>query len=1069
MKTTLTIGSHDFYLLRNPLCSIDELLAFNDTVNAGDRAAFEERLRSRFADPLFQEAIYVASPELYREFEKWLNQETAAGKDSEQLLLTLYKYYHRMGSRCTPYGLFAGCSVGTLTDEPTAVRFDESARYRKHSRLDMNYVAELAEAICQDPGVKAQLRYFPNTSLYRLGDKLRYVEFRLKNKQRSYFLSSLVRTDYLDTILTAAQQGAYRRDLAQSLVSATITLDEALNFVDDVIASQVLVSELEPTVTGREFYEVLLERLGQFDNCESVTQKLLEIKTLLQDQRDDPHKYISLNKLINSSFTHTNAKDLIQTDLFFQTTRNQINESVTNVLTRDFDKLFVLSSRNANPTLESFKKRFYERYEEQEIPLLLVLDAETGIGYGEVSGSRADHLPLIDDLIFPTNAKKATAAWEKADRFKFEAFKKTIACGRQSLELTDADLAALATTTGEVRIPDSFFLFGSLLANSPEALDQGQFQFSLMSCNGPSAVNLLGRFCHGSESLTRQVKECIAYEEQHNPDAIYAEVVHLPEARIGNILMRPTLRQYEIPYLGTASVEAENVIPLDDLMVSVPYGSRIVLRSKKHNKEVIPRLTSAHNFHRGLAIYKFLCDLQAYGLNSSVFWDWGLLSDQSFLPRVTYKHVILSKAQWRFSLDEMPELADKKTDFFARFQTLRQERQMPRYVTLVEADNELLIDLESQYACQILRDKLRKRRKALLAEFLGTPENCFVSDAAGRYTNELIIPYRKFHTASSRTATKPPQPIPVRRVFAPGSEWLYLKLYAGTKTAERLLTSAIKPLTEQLLTAGVINKWFFIRYRDTDEHLRLRLHSGTDERFYKKAMEAAYDVLQPYLQDGLIYKLQTDTYQREIERYGVGTIALTEDLFFNDSVAIVNVLDMLEGDAGESYRWRLALRGIHMLLEDCQYALPDKHRLITQMRDNFYREFGGGTPLMVQLNDKYRAHSKEIQRFMNPEHDEENGITEAIDMFQVRSVQNQRVVRDIFAVQHSHADALRPDDLMPSYIHMFVNRMFISNQRAHELVIYHYLSKYYESMIARSKAKPVRQVALAQAELIVNS
>ncbi|WP_020607100.1 lantibiotic dehydratase [Spirosoma spitsbergense] len=1063
MKTTLTIGSHDFYLLRNPLCSIDELLAFNDAINAGDRKTFEETLRSRFTSPLFREAIYVASPDLYREFDKWLNQDNTAGKDSEQLLLTLYKYYHRMGSRCTPYGLFAGCSAGKLTPKPTAIYFDESAKYRKHSRLDMNYVAELAESICQDPAVKAQLRYFPNTSLYRLGDKLRYVEFRLKNKHRSYFLSSLSNTDYLDSVLTAAKQGAYRQELAQTLVSDEISIDEALTFIDDIIASQVLVSELEPTVTGPEFYDVLLHKLEQIETSKETAQKLREIKELLQDQQDDPTKYRNLTTLINTSFVHTNAKDLIQTDLFFNTTQNQLNESVTQTLTQDLDKLFILSRRNTNSNLDTFKKRFYDRYEEQEVPLLLVLDAESGIGYGDVAGSRADHLPLIDDLVLPAGDKKSTVAWDKADKFKFDAYKKVIAHGQQHLTLTDADLNILGSPAEKRQIPDSFFVFGTLLANSAEALDQGTFQFNLSACSGPSAVNLLGRFCHGSESLTSQVKECITYEEQHNPDAIYAEVVHLPEARIGNILMRPSLRQYEIPYLGTASVDADHVIPLDDLMVSVPYGSRIVLRSKKHNKEVIPRLTSAHNYGKGVMVYKFLCDLQSYGLHSSIFWEWGVLGDQPFLPRVTYKHVILSRAQWRFSLDELPELNDKNkhTDSTVVFNTLRQDRKMPRYVTLVEADNELLIDLESQYACRILRDKLRKRRKIVLAEFLGMPENCFVSDGGGRYTNEVVIPFRKFHSDTVQTVLKTVQPTPIRRTFAPGSEWLYLKLYAGTKTAERLLTSAIKPLTEQLLADDVIDKWFFIRYRDTDEHLRLRFHNGTDRNFFKKALEATHNSLHDYLTEGLIYKIQTDTYRREVERYGVGTVALAEDLFFNDSVAIVNVLDMLDGDAGERYRWLLALRGIHALMDDFQYDLPEKHRIITQMRDNFFREFGGGTPLMVQLNDKYRAVSREIQQFMNPANDQANDIAEAVAMFETRSQQNERIIRDIFAVQQHYADALQPDDLLPSYIHMFVNRMFISNQRAHELVIYHYLSKYYESLVARSKAPTPRQVVPA--------
>ena len=40
---------------------------------------------------------------------------------------------------------------------------------------------------------------------------------------------------------------------------------------------------------------------------------------------------------------------------------------------------------------------------------------------------------------------------------------------------------------------------------------------------------------------------------------------------------------------------------------------------------------------------------------------------------------------------------------------------------------------------------------------------------------------------------------------------------------------------------------------------------------------------------------------------------------------------------------------------------------------------------------------------------------------------------------------------MPGYLHMFINRIFVSNQRKTELVIYDYLFRYYESKIIREK------------------
>jgi hypothetical protein len=57
-------------------------------------------------------------------------------------------------------------------------------------------------------------------------------------------------------------------------------------------------------------------------------------------------------------------------------------------------------------------------------------------------------------------------------------------------------------------------------------------------------------------------------EKKYHPDKIFAEIVHIPESRTGNILRRPILRDYEIAYLSNSGW-VEITLDINDLMVSI--------------------------------------------------------------------------------------------------------------------------------------------------------------------------------------------------------------------------------------------------------------------------------------------------------------------------------------------------------------------------------------------------------------------------------------------------------------------------------------------------------------------
>lgn len=1005
------IAVKDFYLLRTPLLPVN----FLDQFTKIPFKDLSDKIKKIFHDPYLTEAIYIASPELYQELMKWLSVE----KEEQKLVLSLFRYLLRMCTRSTPYGLFAGSATGKFSDH-TRIKIAHPDLHKKHCRLDMNYVAELVSNISQIPEIQSRLIFYPNNSLYKIADTFRYAAFTIKNKFRHYTLTSVNYTSYLQQILTTATDGATIHALSSCIAGEDISYEEANEFVHELIDSQLLISNLEPTITGEEFFSILIKSVGD------AFPDLHTIRELLRQPGNDIDKYLQTHTLVKNLLPDTNSKDLVQTDLFLSTVHNTISNTLINDIQQQIVPLWKLSRRNHNPDLQQFCQHFRDRYEEQEIPLAIALDTEAGIGY---TGYTGDHNPLIDNIFIKSKDEAKTVSWNKLLQFQSQRLQRCLRNNETEIVLTDEDLDELKETDIP-SLPDSLYLMGSILGSSASAIDEGNYVFEFTSCGGPSAANLLGRFCHGDAALSEKVQACLREEEQQNPDCIYAEIIHLPEARTGNILARPRLRDYEIVYLGNGSVSPDHQIPITDLMVSVK-NNIIILRSKKLNKRVIPRLSTAHNFNAGsLIVYKFLCDLQFQELHHATGWQWNLPEEERFLPAVRYKKIILSKSTWILYKKDYPRLKD-----INHIKELCKQLNLPRYITITEGDNELFIDTESESCLQLLLNTLLKKDRVVIQEMLSSPDNCWVTGSNGHFTHELIIPLKS--TSSKKELLLPPvtENIPVRN-FMTGSEWLYVKIYCGTSTAEKILKSIMKPLISSLMAEGLIDKWFFIRYSDPDHHIRIRFHHSSNPIFWMEVLEKLYA---SFNGSELIYKIQTDTYVRELERYGLSTMELSESIFCFDSEAVLDCIDLLEGEDGEVFRWLLAARGTDMLLQDFGYTLTQKSLLLKKIQKHFFEEFGGDQALQTQLNDQYRQHMRRLSSFLDTQQDAANEIEEATALFHTRSLRIRNLIKEPV------------HELISSYIHMFLNRMLLSNQRKHELVIYHFLSKYYDSQIAISK------------------
>jgi len=1016
-------------------------------------------LRGISLEPTFMEAIYLASPTLHEELTKWHEGKLRSEKDIQKLTSSLSKYLSRMQARCTPYGLFAGCSTGEWSDVSSTTLSQEIDR---HTRLDMNFLCALSQRLSTHPVIKPLLKFYPNNSLYFLGDKLRYVEYKYSNNLRTHQISSVDFNEYLEKVLSHAEIGLRPKALASVLVTMGIQSQEADEFIQTLIDSQLLISELEPAVTGDEFIFQLIRTLNNVQSI-STNPDVDEIISILQDvhqsisQLDNSvgnsaEKYRMILKRLNFFNVTFEENMLFQVDLYKPSNQVNLSLNIQDDLLKIFNFFNQLTPKDYHSNLRRFKDNFILSYEDAEIPLLEALDTESGIGYTGIDNAGVN--PLIDDLIISAAPKDSSElSWNSLQKTLHDKLMIAIKKEDYTVIFHNSDIETINYTSS--LLPDSISAMFRIIDETGKLYVQ--------SFAGSSAANLLGRFAHGNGEIQTIIKDITNHEQRNNNDKLLAEIVHLPESRTGNILLRPILRNYEIPYIGKSAMSVEHQMPLQDLMISI-RNNKIFLRSKKYDKEVIPRLSTAHNYSfNSLPAYHFLCDLQTQEFEKqSLYFNWGGLSNNyKFLPRVEYENIVVFRATWQLTKLDYRELLDSSIrDLKIVISNWRQKWRIPQHVVLADGDNELFINFDITYSATMFIDIIKKRAQIVLHEFLFDLEKPLIKNSDGSgFVNEFIAILLRNKDSSTlqlqditsiknvKNNSKDPE-----RNFSLGSEWVYYKIYCGIKTSDNLLISAINRIVDTLLSSKLITKFFFIRYSDPQPHIRLRLLL-TNSSALSPLIICVHNYFSPYQKQRLIRNIILDTYNRELERYGANTIEISESIFHIYSIATIRLLVLSPNESDEDLRWHFALRSLDALLKIFRYEGSEKFELLDKLRLGYAQEHGGGKHLKVQLDSKYRQLRETLEEIFGSAWGTTNNSKPISDLLSWMDDQLVPLASEVLKLKENGELMVQLDSLVSSYSHMMFNRIFRSRQRTFEMLCYDLLYKHYKSVEGRKKSK----------------
>ncbi|MEN5232866.1 lantibiotic dehydratase [Sphingobacterium faecium] len=1025
----------DFFLLRTPRFSTQVLDELNKLSSQDD---LNQHLLKFFENTEALQALYFANTAVYFQLIGYI--KTGLHKKKGKLFLTLYKYLIRMSSRPTPFGQLAGISYGHFSLNKTSLLLTNSLH--THIRFDQELLLKFMQELSLDPSIKENISYYANTTISHQQAILSYIEYSDTAENRYFQWRKIQENPLLSNILKLTKNGIKYHDLTRSLTKLGLNENQAKGYINELITIKLLIPEFEPIVT-KDHSDELIANLSAHLGKKIGFPLLHDMVHVKQSMRTpyDLEKLTAIQQNIQAAIPgHFNST--YQVDSKRNTQTNQIHTSIIEQLSEELTELTMLNKNTKSADLVAFVKKFQLKYGERKVSLMEALDPEIGIGYGMVS-------PLLDETVPLLEHFKINSARDHAEQFNsimhgLLAEKSDPKTGRlHVLELTKSDLQHFQIASQEIGNKHTLgmYLLGNLLWNRETNQADGHFKFNLLKAGGASALPLMTRFDHLDHKLKEKLLKVAAYEEKQADGALLAEVVFLPNGRAGNILTRSSLYKYEIPIICQAGVEEDYTIRLEDIYITV-RNETIQLISKKLNKEIIPRLSSAHNFHYGMVVYRFLCDLQKQNWGMDLQWDWGSLSAKTYLPRVTYKHFILSRARWKINQQHLASHDSTKIQESVSF--LKIHYDIPDRLLLAEGDHELLLDLTNPLAAKILLQALSKH-DITVVEYIYDSYPSTVQGADGEdYSNEIILPY----TGGQYTSTVPlfsAQSTTITRQFPLGSEWLYVKLYGAERTLDRLLADPIHKLIARLHEKKYLKKWFFIRYYDPDPHLRIRIKlSKYGNGSLAEIIQLINQYCEPLISQKKIFNISYDTYERELERYGASNMVYCERIFHLESELILNLLPHLKKENDINLRWLIAIKVVHIFLSSFHLTVAEKIALTEKIRDQFLNEFKRYKKLRYSIDLTYRAKFNMIHDFFNNLPHKHPKISRLLDQYK------NEIAELCMKSQDTPEFKAQPTAILTSLIHMFLNRIFVQKQREQEMVIYHFLSKYLISVRMKS-------------------
>ena len=796
-----------------------------------------------------EEAILTTSQSLYNSM--------YIDKNCKQENEKLIKYLIRSCYRSTPFGILAGVQEGKIGPD-NRLRINENNR-KKRVRPDMEWLIPVIKLL-----EKEFIQYISVTSNNLLKENENNVCKEWNScymyKENNYSKKIIISNTAVIKFILKICKNKYiaTSDLFNELQKkySNLTREYFDNFILNLLDKEFITSNLRISNVNYEPFNTIIDIITSFNINSPIKTKLLNINRLIRKYENSKiNEGIDVYKKLIKEMNELYRTDkMIHIDMYDDTCLF-LSKDQLKVL-EEFIKFNFEWSYKEN--YNEYIDKFQEKYGNQAVKYLDVINPDIGIGVP--SSSNTGKIAYNDQF------------WEKfVDLLLNLDINNTV----------DIDISKMKReiNISNDDLPESIELATYLLKND------NKFDFYVSPIVATDyGYKVRGRFDY--------------LFNDNNQENNLIELSFVPTGlRYTNVMFCKSRAKYYMEYGSyTTSIAGKERVDLNDIYMYIDENRKICFLLKSTNQKIKFVISNMINRNAYPKEIQYLYEIQ----RNQEYFILSLYSSlmhfvhhcKTVLPRIKFKNIILFPKTWKitFSANNL-----NFNEYSIAIHDYMKKYNLPNMIVCGLEDRRILLNLSNKLHLKMLYNFSKKNENVLLYENLFSNQNSPIVGEAGNYIGEFIFNFSRKVDKNKKVNDFPTyidnDYISVNSKL-PFEDWISLKLYFEEWEQENILVENINKYFRKILLLNSVENAFFIRYKDPESHIRLRIKISN---YSRKLLELLQELISELKSVTTLNKCVWDTYVPEINRYGgLECIEKAEEVFCSNSILDLTLIETVK-------------------------------------------------------------------------------------------------------------------------------------------------------------------------------